>query len=121
LAVPTSSHIPDGNRVNTSVKLQDLRDFPAPAWFGEIMQEARVAHQEGRLDLSLPPGYGEPKPSSPRPRKPSIRKMIAAAERTGKKVTSVTTPEGVTLRFGESEPTEASNNPWLDDLKVTKQ
>jgi hypothetical protein len=54
-------------------------------------------------------------------KKPSIGRMIAAAERGGKKVTSVTTPEGVTLRFGESEPVESSNNPWLADLKVTKQ
>ena len=48
--------------------------------------------------------------------------MIAAAERAGKNVTSVTTPDGVTLRFGESEPTEV-NNPWLAgiDDKVTKQ
>jgi hypothetical protein len=57
-----------------------------------------------------------------KPRQPNIPKMITTAEKTGKKVTSVTTPEGVTLRFGESEqPAEASNNPWLDDLKVTKQ
>ena len=55
-----------------------------------------------------------------RQRKPSIRSMIAAAERAGKKVTSITTPDGVTLHFGKGESTEASN-PWLDDLKVTKQ
>jgi hypothetical protein len=49
--------------------------------------------------------------------------MVAAAERGGKKVTSVTTPEGVTLRFGESEPSEPTetSNPWRDDLKATKQ
>ena len=63
-----------------------------------------------------------PHPQPKRQRKPSIKKMIAAAERAGKKVTSITTPDGVTLRFGESEPTEA-NNPWLVgiDDKVTKQ
>ena len=56
-----------------------------------------------------------------RQRKPSIRKTIAAAERSGKTVTSITTPDGVTLHFGKGEPTEASN-PWpLDDFKVTKQ
>jgi hypothetical protein len=55
-----------------------------------------------------------------RVRKPSIRRMIAAAEKTGKNVTSITTPDGVTLHFGKGESTEASN-PWLDDLKVTKQ
>src|SRR5262245_2645993 len=47
-----------------------------------------------------------------RRRRPSIGRMIAAAERSGKKVTSITMPDGVTLRFGESESTEASN-PWL--------
>jgi hypothetical protein len=65
-----------------------------------------------------------PLPSQPkrRQRKPSIKRMIAAAEQGGKTVTSITTPDGVTLRFGESEPTEA-NNPWLVgiDDKVTKQ
>jgi hypothetical protein len=55
-------------------------------------------------------------------RKPSIKKMIAAAERAGKSVTSITTPDGVTLHFGKVEDTEASN-PWLVgiDDKVTKQ
>jgi hypothetical protein len=67
-----------------------------------------------------PPWFGVPaKPR--RPRKPSIRKTIAAAERGGKTVTSITTPDGVTLHFGKGEATEASN-PWLDDLnKATKQ
>ena len=56
-----------------------------------------------------------------RQRKPNIRRMIAAAERGGKNVTSITTPDGVTLHFGKGEPTEASN-PWpLDDFKVTKR
>ena len=65
---------------------------------------------------------GKPQPKPRRQRKPSIKRMIAAAERSGKTVTSITTPDGVTLRFGESEPTEASN-PWLVgiDDKVTKQ
>jgi hypothetical protein len=38
------------------------------------------------------------------------------AEKAGKNVASITTPDGVTLRFGEFQPTEASN-PWLADLK----
>ena len=39
----------------------------------------------------------------------------------GKTVTSVTTPDGHTLTFGEPQSSEA-NNPWLVDLdKVTKQ
>ena len=60
-------------------------------------------------------------PQAAPPRKPSIRRQIAAAERSGKTVTSITTPDGTTLHFGKGEPTEASN-PWpLDDFKVTKQ
>jgi hypothetical protein len=59
-------------------------------------------------------------PASKRQRKPSIRTLIKQAEKAGKPVTSITTPDGVTLKFGESEPTEAAN-PWLADLRVTKQ
>jgi len=53
------------------------------------------------------------------PRKPSIRRMIAAAEKAGKTVTSMTMPDGTVLHFGEA-PTEASN-PWLADLTKVKQ
>ena len=49
------------------------------------------------------------------PRKPSLRALIMQAEKAGKNVASITTSDGVTLRFGESQPTEASN-PWLADL-----
>ena len=55
-----------------------------------------------------------------RKRKPSIRRMVAAAEKTGKSVTSVTMPDGTVLHFGELAPTEASN-PWLADLTKVKQ
>jgi hypothetical protein len=56
-----------------------------------------------------------------KPRKPSVGRLIRQAEKaTGKAVTSITT-DGVTLTFGEPQPTEA-NNPWLADLdKVIKQ
>ena len=37
-------------------------------------------------------------------RKPSIRRMVAAAERSGKTVTSITMPDGTMLHFGEAEP-----------------
>ena len=61
------------------------------------------------------------KPVKPRrQRRPSVGPLIAQAEKAGKRVTSVTTPDGIKLTFGEPEPTEASN-PWLADLKVTKQ
>ena len=55
-----------------------------------------------------------------RQRKPSIRRMVAAAEKIGKTVTSVTMPDGTELHFGELAPTEASN-PWLADLTKVKQ
>ena len=38
-----------------------------------------------------------------RQRKPSLRTLIAQAEKSGKPVSSVTTSDGVTLRFGEPE------------------
>jgi len=55
-----------------------------------------------------------------KPRVPRLSTMVKRAEKSGKKVTSVITPDGTTIRFDEPQPTEASN-PWLDDLKVTKQ
>jgi hypothetical protein len=48
------------------------------------------------------------------PRKP-LRALIMQAEKAGKNVSSIIMPDGVTLRFGESQPTEVSN-PWLADL-----
>jgi hypothetical protein len=56
------------------------------------------------------------KRAEPRKRKPSIARTIKQAERSGKKVTSITTPDGATLRFNEPEPTEATN-PWLAKLE----
>jgi hypothetical protein len=55
-----------------------------------------------------------------KPRRPSISKMIAQAEKAGKPVTSITTPDGMTLRFGEPEP-GALENPWFTDLDKAKQ
>jgi len=57
----------------------------------------------------------------PPPRKPSIRTLVKQAEKaTGKTVTSITTPDGTTLHFGEPEPTDATN-PWLADFHKVKQ
>jgi hypothetical protein len=54
-------------------------------------------------------------------RKPSIARQIKQAEKAGKTVTSITTPDGTTIHFGDSESSEA-NNPWLADIeKATKQ
>jgi hypothetical protein len=60
------------------------------------------------------------KAAPPRRRKRGIAELFKRAEKTGKVVTSVTTPDGITISFGEPKPSGASN-PWLDDLKVTKQ
>jgi hypothetical protein len=38
------------------------------------------------------------------PRKPSLRALIMQAEKAGKNVASITTPDGVMLRFGEPRP-----------------
>ena len=45
-------------------------------------------------------------------RKASIRSLVAAAEKAGKTVTSVTMPDGTVLRFGEPAPTTAAINSW---------
>jgi hypothetical protein len=58
-----------------------------------------------------------------RTRKPSIAELVKQAEKTGRRVTSVTTPDGMIINFGEPEPA-ALDNPWpLDEFrtKETKQ
>jgi hypothetical protein len=92
-----------------------------PALSGEYVTEAIVA----RFAAIRPPPpiiYVDKPPPARRVgrRKPSIATLIKRAEKAGKTVTSVTTPDGTVLHFGEPQPTEASN-PWLADLKVTKQ
>jgi hypothetical protein len=63
-------------------------------------------------------------PRQRQPRKPSIRKIVAQAEKaTGKPVTSITMPDGTRLEFGKPE-FAAEKNPWpLDEFrtKETKQ
>jgi hypothetical protein len=56
---------------------------------------------EGRGPASVKPA---------RQRKPGLRTLIAQAEKSGKKVTSITTPDGVTMRF--DEPSHEDFNPW---------
>jgi hypothetical protein len=95
---------------------------PAPQWFCDAIAECRaaMARPEWR-DVPMPP-MRWPRETPRRQRKASVRKMIAAAERGGKSVESITTPDGVTLHFGKVENTEAGN-PWLAAIedKVTKQ
>jgi hypothetical protein len=77
-----------------------LAEMPAAAR-AEILNEARPTAQKRQ------------------PRKPSIATLVKRAEKTGKTVTSITTPNGTRINFSDPEPSEA-NNPWLADL-VTKQ
>jgi hypothetical protein len=68
-----------------------------------------------------PPEVYQPAEKPARHRKPGLGRLIAQMEKAGKTVTSITTPDGHTLTFGEPQSSEA-NNPWLVDLdKVTKQ
>jgi hypothetical protein len=54
-------------------------------------------------------------------RRPSVQRLVKDFEKSGHRVASVSsTPDGMTIHFGQPEQGEA-NNPWLDDLKVTKQ
>lgn len=61
-----------------------------------------------------------PKPKTPRLRKPNVRALIEAAERSGKHVSAVT-GAGVKMEFGTPEP-EAPPfaNPW-DQVYETDQ
>jgi hypothetical protein len=84
-----------------------------------IVHPMEVAH-------GLAPGTWEREhgadPAPRRARKPSMRRMIAAAEKIGKTLTSITHPDGTVLHFGELAPMQASK-PWplTDFTKVTKQ
>jgi hypothetical protein len=54
-----------------------------------------------------------------RQRRTRVDRMIAQAERAGKKVTRATMPDGTVLHFGDDAPT---SNPWLTEInKVTRQ
>jgi hypothetical protein len=72
----------------------------------------------------LPPtGPSQPtKPTKPRrQRKPSMRALLAQAEKAGRHVRSMTMPDGTVLTFGEPEAAdEASSNPWLVDLATRR-
>jgi hypothetical protein len=65
----------------------------------------------------------KPKKQASGSRKPMLSAALKEADKAGKSVRSATlAPDGTaSIAFGEPEPTEARNNPWLDDLKVTKQ
>jgi hypothetical protein len=106
-----------GQTIDTTPIDERLRRWEASCQrdFEEWQRQWRASHPDSESDESA-----DARPA--RKRKPSIRELIRQAENVGKPVTSVTTPEGYTLNFGEPHPIEASN-PWLADLdeKVTKQ
>ena len=78
----------------------------------------RAQHRGEQADLlRLWPGALRPAKA----RRPSIARLVKQAERaSGHSVSGITTPDGMTIHFGQPELGEA-NNPWLADLKVTKQ
>jgi len=68
---------------------------------------AKIDHLQAN-DWTL--GQNEAKPRR-RQRKPRLDRTIKQAEKAGKTVTSVTTPDGVTLTFGEPAP-DANFDEW---------
>jgi hypothetical protein len=50
---------------------------------------------------------------SRRRRKPSITTLVKRAEKTGKSVISITTPDGTTINFGESTKSENALDQWI--------
>lgn len=79
--------------------------------------ECRVLNIEVDKAQLLARWPGKLKPA--KSRRQSIRDLVRQAEKSGHRVASVTR-DGTTLHFNAAA-TDAANNPWLDDLKVTKQ
>jgi hypothetical protein len=78
---------------------------PPPKWFSQQVFEYIL----GGKVCPLPPAR--------KARKPSIATLIKRAEKAGKAVTSITTPDGTTISFGgESTTTTAATNPWDEVL-----
>jgi len=55
-------------------------------------------------------------PPPARRRKPRVDALIRQAEKAGKVVTSITTADGVTLRFDETKQ-DTANNSWDEVLR----
>jgi len=87
-----------------------------------MLVDAEMAGEAKAKAQSPSPPEAQPQPPLARkPRKLGIVTIIRHAEKAGRPVTSITTPDGTVLHFGEPQPSEATN-PWLADLdKVTKQ
>jgi hypothetical protein len=79
--------------------------------FGDYLFNSPPTEIPSELLLLPPPSF---RPSVRRrqraARKASIRSLIAAAEKAGKPVTSVTMPDGTVLHFGEPAPMTTAVN-----------
>jgi hypothetical protein len=105
----------------TDDPLEPLELFPAPPWFGEIWEEFVAASKAAPERQATAP----PNPAPAKPRRQRRTSLASVAKQANKAALEVARyevkPDGtVVIVTGKSEPTEASN-PWLDDLKVTKQ
>jgi hypothetical protein len=59
-------------------------------------------------------------PRTPKPRQPRAPRFATLIEQAKKAGGSITLADGTKLDFGKRE-SAAPENPWFDDLKVTKQ
>jgi hypothetical protein len=87
-----------------------------------LEQIADGLESESAKFADLPESKMDNLPPEPRPKPAASRldRMIAQAEKaSGKSITSITTPDGITLTFGEPAPA-ASENPWLADLEKNR-
>ena len=95
---------------------QDIADWIAGAISAERITawRAEIARASKWTAADLPrlkAAFDDPALLRRRPRKPSIRKLVEQAEKAGKTVTSITTPDGTKLDFGEAD--RATNfNSW---------
>jgi hypothetical protein len=90
-------------------------------WTPDRLERPPDFLDDSKLDLEACLA-GKPRPPvrSRKPRLPTIATLIARAEKAGKAVASVTTPDGTTITFAEPEPEPASGNPWLNDLAARR-
>ena len=61
------------------------------------------------------------KPRLRKPPKPSLRSMVAAAEKIGKNVTSVTYPNGTKLHFGVEATADDASAAWDEALTAKRR
>jgi hypothetical protein len=94
--------------------------FPLPLFpmdMLEVVEAARGGDVDARCQLAdcldCLRSMIERAAESRRRRKPSVPTLIAQAEKSGKPVSSITTPDGVTLHFGAAE---SAGNEWDEVL-----